>query len=100
MLMGGSGDDFLWGDLGNDTLIGGSGSDRFVLATGAGNDTVLDFENGQDLLGLSGGLTFEQLAIVQSGDATSIRVASNNQVLASITGVQASNITQQDFTVV
>ena len=66
------GDDNLFGNLGNDTLIGGQGNDSltggagndlFVLDPATGVDAIADFQVGQDRLGLSGGLRFEQLEI-------------------------------------
>jgi len=44
-------------------LIGGSGNDIFVLKSGQGFDIIADFTVGQDLMGLSGGLSFGQLEI-------------------------------------
>lgn len=61
-LMGGAGDDFLFGNggidiltggTGDDELAGGFGADAFVFGTGDGNDTVKDFTNGADQLDLS-----------------------------------------------
>jgi serralysin len=97
-LIGGEGDDILWGDLGSDTLTGGAGRDVFVLTAGSGTDTVLDFQDTLDRLGLSGGLTFAQLSISQGANGTLIRLASNNELLASLTGAQVSAITSADFT--
>ncbi|MBW4680304.1 MAG: tandem-95 repeat protein [Microcoleus vaginatus WJT46-NPBG5] len=94
-LTGGSGDDILSGDLGNDSLIGGAGSDGFVLKFGAGSDTITDFTDGEDLLGLAAGLTFESLTITSSSNATLISVG--DELLASLTGVQADLITVNDF---
>lgn len=104
-LLGGEGEDQIWGDdgddilrggLGNDTLVGddfsgGQGSDTFVLATGEGIDSILDFEVGIDFLGLSNGLTFsnlefsgssilaggETLAIVQTAIESQLNNAEN-----------------------
>lgn len=45
-IFGGAGDDTLSGDAGNDSLVGGSGSDRFLVADGAGTDTILGGEVG------------------------------------------------------
>jgi len=61
VLRGGNGDDILFGDAGDDRLVGGAGgdeltggegADRFVFRPGSGNDTVVDFEGGVDLLDL------------------------------------------------
>ncbi|MEB3357320.1 MAG: Calx-beta domain-containing protein [Synechococcales bacterium] len=100
VLDGGAGDDILDGAGGADTLTGGIGADTFVLASGNGADTILDFTVGEDLVGLSG-LTFGQLTIGQntSGDAQ-IRVTSTDQLLATLTGVQSTLLNQASFTIV
>ncbi len=104
ILVGGNGDDLLNGGQGNDTLTGGSGSDRFLLAGGTGTDTITDFIDGNDLLALSGGLSFGQLTIAQGTGAniadTLISVTSGNEQLAILSGVQASTITTADFVTV
>ncbi|HAZ49842.1 MAG TPA: hypothetical protein DDW76_37855 [Cyanobacteria bacterium UBA11369] len=96
-LTGGSGNDFLSGDLGNDTLIGGTESDRFVLAPTFGTDTILDFQDGQDFLALSGGLNFNSLNITQGGTGALITIASSGELLAVLNGVSASAISGADF---
>jgi len=40
---GGKGNDLLWGHGGDDTLIGGAGADAFVMSSGGGEDTIVDF---------------------------------------------------------
>ncbi|OKH30089.1 hypothetical protein NIES2119_31590 [[Phormidium ambiguum] IAM M-71] len=96
-LIGGDGNDLLTGDLGNDILIGGNGSDRFLLAVGQGSDVITDFQDGVDFLVLSDDLTFQQLSIVQSESNTLIRLTSNNELLATLNGISANLITEQDF---
>ena len=105
-LFGGKGDDNLSGGEGNDTLIGGGGADLLisgagrdvlVLAAGAGTDTFIDFQKGQDLIGLSGGLRFNQLKVTPGDFFTTIEIASNGEVLASITGIPSSPLTASDF---
>ncbi|MGF1453889.1 MAG: Ig-like domain-containing protein [Alphaproteobacteria bacterium] len=50
VLTGGTGSDTLSGGAGNDTLTGGAHGDRFVLETGFGNDRIVDFTAGVDIL--------------------------------------------------
>ncbi|MEP6487885.1 hypothetical protein NDI51_11750 [Microcoleus vaginatus GB1-A3] len=97
ILLGGQGNDFLSGDLGDDTLVGDVGSDRFLLSTNSGIDTVADFEVGQDLLVLGNGLSFSQLAIAEDSGSTLIRFAQTGEILASLAGVSASNISAVNF---
>ncbi|MBD2042169.1 ExeM/NucH family extracellular endonuclease [Microcoleus sp. FACHB-672] len=110
LLNGGAGNDSLNGNNGNDSLIGGNGNDIltgcngndvFVLAAGAGNDTITEFTDGQDLIGLSGNLLFEQLTISQGTEVnagnTLIRLTSSDELLATLTGVSAGSLTSADF---
>ncbi len=96
ILAGGNGDDVLIGGLGDDTSTGGLGADTFVLAALDGTDTISDFKQGTDLIGLAGGLTFGQLSF--SGN--NILVTTTNEVLATLTGVSTSTLTATDFTTV
>jgi Ca2+-binding RTX toxin-like protein len=96
-LIGSAGDDVLIGEEGSDTMLGGSGFDRFVLTPGQGSDVISDFRKGEDLLSLTGGLTFAQLSISQGNGGTLIRIASSGEVLAILNGVQTSAIVQSDF---
>jgi len=74
------------------------------LANGNGTETISDFRDGQDRLGLSGGLTFEQLTIAQGTGTnarnTLISIDSTDELLASLTEVQSSMITSGDFVTV
>ena len=96
-LLGCVGDDFLSGDLGNDSLIGGLGNDTFVLGVGSGFDIISDFVKGQDFIGLSGGLSFNQLEISQNNNSALIKLKESGEVIASLTGVNASLIGVNDF---
>jgi glycerophosphoryl diester phosphodiesterase len=105
-LFGGDGDDNLWGDdgddilrggLGNDRLTGddfsgGSGSDTFILATGEGTDTIVDFEIGVDFIGLADGLTFADLSF------TGNTITVGDETLATVVGVE--EFSESNFTVV
>ena len=105
-LFGSSGDDILYGNRGTDTLIGGAGddtlvggkgSDIFVLVAGQGFDIVADFVQGQDLIGLSGGLSFSQLAITQDSQGALIKNALTGQSLGVLSGVSAIALTSVNF---
>ena len=108
-LYGGSGDDVLVGSRGDnildggtdaDTIYSGNGSDTIVIRSGDGGstkstgDTVSDFTDGTDSIGLDT-ITFGALTIAQVGSDTVIKEGSN--FLTTLTGISASNITAVDF---
>lgn len=101
-LFGGGGDDTLDGGTGADTIYSGAGSDVIVLRAGDGGstlaaaDTIADFTDGSDVLGLDDDLLYSQLTIAQSGSDTVISVGS--EYLAILQGVNASSLTEADFT--
>ncbi|MDY6940731.1 MAG: DUF4347 domain-containing protein [Cyanobacteriota bacterium] len=97
LIFGGVGNDRLSGDGGNDSLSGGDGSDRFSLATGKGTDTIVDFVVGEDTIELTGGLTFAQLTLSQSGNDTTIALTSTDEVLATLTGINSTAIDGASF---
>ncbi|NEQ82574.1 MAG: RTX toxin [Moorea sp. SIO2I5] len=97
-LFGGSGEDLLNGGQGDNILTGGAGEDTFVLST-AGKNTIVDFEDGVDLLKLDGDLTFGSLSIFEQNGDTWI-TTQNNQPLAFLTDVNSNLITADDFVVV
>lgn len=99
-LNGGDGDDTLVGSVGADLLIGGTGRDLFVLGIGAGTDTIIDFKQGEDLIGLTKGLTFNQLKFTETEVSTGIEVVSTGEVLASFFGTLNSPFTASDFTLI
>ena len=92
-LDGSLGDDTLDGGLGNDVLTGSWGDDIFVLTTGEGADTITDFNNGNDLIGLSEGLTFADLSFA----GNSILVDDTKEILATVTGVDTTTLAASDF---
>ncbi|MDJ1182964.1 5'-nucleotidase C-terminal domain-containing protein [Roseofilum casamattae] len=95
VVSGDLGNDVLYGDLGNNSLIGGAGQDVFVI--GRGIQTLMDFTNGSDRIGLASGTTFSSLTIAQgSGTSTVIR-NSSGQIIATIQGVNADQIDGSDF---
>ena len=95
-LTGGNGNDLLLGAEGNDTLTGEAGNDRFVLSSGVGSDLITDFTDGEDIIVLDGGLTFDQLTLTQNNGSTLIEL--NSELLATLDGVNIGLITADDFT--
>ncbi|MBD2338738.1 hypothetical protein H6G64_17330 [Calothrix sp. FACHB-156] len=96
-IYGYQGDDTINGGKGNDKIYGGGGNDIFVLTPGEGTDTIVDFTDGQDKIGLAGSLSFSQLTINTNNQNTEIKITQTGEVLATLKGVQASKITQSDF---
>ncbi|NES00162.1 MAG: hypothetical protein F6J86_41260, partial [Symploca sp. SIO1B1] len=91
-LFGNAGDDQLEGGNGDDILTGGTGSDIFAIAQTKGQDTINDFSlNEGDLIGLAGGLDFNQLTF--SGD----QIFLGSDALATLTGFDTTTLTQSDF---
>ena len=96
-LLGGDGDDILSGDLGDDLLTGGAGGDRFDFRIGDGTDIVTDFTDGEDIIGLRGGLTFTDLTISAVGNDTQILAEG---LSITLQGVDVGAIDSADFALV
>ncbi|EDX85252.1 type I secretion target GGXGXDXXX repeat protein domain protein [Synechococcus sp. PCC 7335] len=95
VLLGSDGDDTLVGGGNNDTLTGGNGRDTFVLSVGGGVDTITDFDS-KDLIGLAGGLGIGELSFVGSD----IFVTDTNEVLATLTGIDTTSLSNSQFVLV
>ncbi len=100
IIYSGTGNDLIDGGAGNDKIWLGGGLDRVVLASDNGFDTINNFQLGQTTLGLSGGLTFENLAIAQQGNDTLVEIANGGENLARLVGIQASSINSSSFAIV
>lgn len=61
---GDRGNDVIYGDIGRDFLTGGDGNDTFIFAAGNGQDTVMDFQHGQDVLQFSSSLFVNAAAVL------------------------------------
>ncbi|AUB37791.1 Ca2+-binding protein, RTX toxin-related [Nostoc flagelliforme CCNUN1] len=95
-LNGGNGNDLLCGGIGSDILTGGNGKDKFVFTDGEGTDIITDFCKGNDLIGLSGGLTFNKLSFT----GNNIIVTATDEILATLTGISTTTLTAANFTIV
>ncbi len=87
---------YLNGSIGDDTLRGRAGYDAFGFTEG-GDDTILDFEDGMDLICFytaDSELDFDDLKIRQS-DSGAVITWSLGTV--TVVGIQASQLTEVDF---
>ncbi len=91
------GNDTLSGEGGDDVLYGGEGNDLFMLKLGQGTDTIVDFVDGEDFLKLPKGVNFKQLKIAQNGSDVDISMAETQEILATLRGLEANTIDQNDF---
>jgi Ca2+-binding RTX toxin-like protein len=85
-------------DTGIDVLFGDGGRDTFALATGQSFDSIADFQDRRDCLGLTNGITFDQLTFQQRGDNTIVRFGGDK--LAVLLDVRVNQISSADFTTV
>ena len=95
LINGGNGNDTLNGGDGNDVLVGDGGSDVFVLNALGGNDTIRDFNFDHDAIGLSNGITFDQITITQGNGAALVNF--NGQTIGSISGGTPSQFDASRF---
>ncbi|MFO8039418.1 MAG: calcium-binding protein, partial [Sodalinema sp.] len=89
LLIGGPGDTVLSGDFGNDTLTGGGGNNLFILRPQSSYDVITDFNPDRDRLGLSHGLTSEDLTWTQQGNHTLIQVDRSGRAIATLQNTAA-----------
>lgn len=76
-------------------MSGGIGNDTFAISSNLGLDIICDFVKGEDVLGLSRGLSFNQLEISQSNNNSLIKV--DGIAIAPLIGVNASLIGVNDI---
>lgn len=90
--LGGDGNDVFYVQSGGDNLLsGGAGADQFWIYNAeapATSNTILDFQVGTDVLGISGAsFTFEQLEL--SGNT----IALGGKTIATLNGVNTASLT-------
>ena len=100
MMIGGGGGDIFDGGAGEDQMRGGGGEDLFVLTTGMGVDTILDFDLGADLMDVSAfgfGLFSEIDPLIFGNNAgIEIRLAGNADVVRLV-GLNIGDLSDADF---
>ncbi|BAU64278.1 similar to S-layer-RTX protein [Stanieria sp. NIES-3757] len=94
-LQGGKGDDILKGGDNSDILTGGEGADQFILSTNQTGESIKDFKAGQDVLVLTGGISYDELDITSvSGNAV---IKFENTTLATVEKVSVNSLTEDAF---
>ena len=99
-LFGGRGNDILNGGDGDDILVGGKGRDKFILQLQQGSDVISDFQTGEDLFLLAGGLTYDQIRVFQTKDGSAIALATNGEILAILPDLPANLVGFEAFSLV
>jgi CshA-type fibril repeat protein/VCBS repeat-containing protein len=89
-LSGGEGADVIYGESGNDIILGGAGDDEFIFNLGDGNDTIFDFEAGDEL-------SFDGVSLAD-GDTVEITTDGSDVVITIFgkDGTEASKVTLKD----
>ncbi|MEO1399832.1 MAG: hypothetical protein AAFV72_01100 [Cyanobacteria bacterium J06635_1] len=86
--------------MGIDRLVGDRDrgrqyKDTFVLASGQGTNTIVDFSVGVDVIGLDSGLMSDQLDITQRQRGAEVR--DRNGLVATLIGIDATELTAVSF---
>jgi len=98
-LVGNDGRDRLLGQAGDDTLTGGAGRNTFVFTPGSNNDTITDFEIGQDIIRYNlATFVFDDLNISASGGDLWIATPEGDSI--TLVGLAEETLTSADFMIV
>jgi|TARA_B110000259_G_C13750186_1_gene296248 Ca2+-binding RTX toxin-like protein len=105
-LSGNGGNDQIDGGTGADTITTGAGTDTVILRVGDGGstlaaaDTITDFTDGTDVLGMDDGLAYSELTIAQGtgSNSSDTIISKGSEYLAILTGISASVLSEADFT--
>jgi len=88
--------------------VTGDGVDTIILRSGDGGtsvdlaDTITDFEDGVDVIGLDDGLQYSELTVIQGSGSnvndTLVSITSTGEYLAVVEGMSVDALTEIDFT--
>ncbi|WP_199249487.1 calcium-binding protein [[Phormidium] sp. ETS-05] len=105
LLVGGEGNDILIGDKGFDILRGESGADTFLLRGDLPSgslslaDRIEDFQAGIDRIGITEGLSLNQVGLQSFSDGTAITIAATGEYLGFVVGSNTTAVQNAIFTV-
>ncbi|MEM6662341.1 MAG: Ig-like domain-containing protein, partial [Pseudomonadota bacterium] len=98
LILGFGGDDDITGGAGIDVLNGGTGADTFFIFANSGIDLIQDFEDGTDLIDISGtGLGFGDLTIAQAGANVNVTAATVPGLMIMLENQNVGDIDSFDF---
>lgn len=97
-LDGGGGNDTIQGDAGDDIMTGSTGADSFVINDGDGADTITDFEDGTDVIDLSGHSVtgFGQISSFQVGTSLIVQIGTGGETVV-MENFQQADLDASDF---
>ena len=93
-LYGGNGDDMLYGGNGADRLNGGAGADMFVFGAADKSQTIDDFQQGIDLVTVSG-VSFDDMTVRARGNGVQATFDAQHVIYFANTGL--ITLTHDDF---
>ncbi|MEM8580547.1 MAG: fasciclin domain-containing protein [Pseudomonadota bacterium] len=98
ILDGGAGNDLIFGGRGNDTMEGGTGADRFLFQRFNGEDTIVDFETGNDVIVLDR-TGFDQFEDIEDriSDIAEGALVDLGSTLVTVQGVAKAQLSEDDF---
>jgi Ca2+-binding RTX toxin-like protein len=98
-LYGQGGHDHLNGQAGNDMLTGGAGADTFAFQIGMNADRVGDFEDGIDLLDVSGlGVAnMDDMVFVQHSTTLVVTFDADVEAQLTLNNLTLADVTEADF---
>jgi Ca2+-binding RTX toxin-like protein len=102
VISGGGGNDIIFGGDGNDALFGDEGRDIFVFAANQGADIIFDFEIGKDAIALQANSSYGSISTEYhaSGNYSTITDTQSGELITTLIGIDATNLSAADFTTV
>lgn len=97
-LVGGKGNDLSVGGGGNDILRGGKGNDTFYFAPAFGNDRIVDFKVGQDLIRFDKDVfsSYAALSAAMSSEKGGVMIEAGDDSVF-LAGVKLGKLSDHDF---